>query len=247
MENIEFKLKPNGVPRLSNKEIDEIAENIILDYNPMIINNPQLLDVDHFVTKYLGINQDYQYLTHDGRIWGMLVFNDTSKVPIYDPTTLRAEYIYEKEGTMLIDNNLLEETKEDQYRSTVMHEAGHWIFHKQAFAEKNTPEPLLQCRNMDIFYGKKDKGSKKMMNDSEWMEHHAKYFSASILMPKAAIQAFCNNEERKERIFRKFKGYENDVLICEVSKTFNVSSISASIRIQQLGLCYQSALFQIGY
>ena len=64
------------------------------------------MDIEGFIEFYLGMTPDYQYLSHNGVYLGMTVFNDTNKVPVYDPATNRAEYISAKARTVIIDNRL---------------------------------------------------------------------------------------------------------------------------------------------
>ena len=104
-----FRVKKNGVPILSKEEIDGIGERYVQDFCPEVLSHPAPVDIESFVENYLGITPDYQYLSHNGIYLGMTVFNDTNKVPVYDPRTGRAEYISAKARTIIIDNRLLEE------------------------------------------------------------------------------------------------------------------------------------------
>jgi len=246
-----FRTNKKGVPILKNEEIDDIAEHVLRDYNEQLLNNPARIDLDKFVSKHLDLEQDFQYLTHNGTIWGMMIFNNTNKVPVFDVDTCRAEYISARKGTILVYNRLLEEDKEVQYRSTVAHEAGHWVLHSGVFAEdenqlsifdylgeQQRTEPIIQCRNMDISYSDKE-AYKGLKTDEEWMEHQAKYFSAAFLMPKSTMNTFCNDLERRCRIIMDYKGFENNALTKMVAEYFNVSFSSAAIRIKQLHLNFR--------
>ena len=121
-------------PVLSRKEIDIIGENLVSDFNPDAMQTPQEIDIDLFVQDYLGADQDFQYLSHCGVYLGMTVFNDTDKVPVYDPIQNRAEYISAGANTIIIDRTLLEENQEHRYRFTMGHEASHVFLHTPYFA-----------------------------------------------------------------------------------------------------------------
>ena len=112
----EIVRKRSGAPVLSRKEIDIIGENLVSDFNPDVMHTPQEIDIDLFVQDYLGADQDFQYLSHCGVYLGMTVFNDTDKVPVYDPIQNRAEYISARANTIIIDRTLLEENQEHRYR-----------------------------------------------------------------------------------------------------------------------------------
>ena len=81
----EIKRKRSGAPVLSRKEIDVIGQNIVGDFMPEALKSPQEIDIDLLAQDYLGMDQDFQYLSHCGVYLGMTVFNDTDKVPVYDP------------------------------------------------------------------------------------------------------------------------------------------------------------------
>lgn len=86
------------------------------------LRTPQEIDIDLFVQDYLGMEQDFQYLSHCGLYLGMTVFNETDKIPVYNPAKYCAEYISTKAKTVIIDNSLLEENQEHRYRFTMGHE-----------------------------------------------------------------------------------------------------------------------------
>ena len=88
-----LRVKNNGVPILSKAEIDAIGERFVRDFQPEVLTNPSPVDIEGFIEFYLGMTPDYQYLSHNGVYLGMTVFNDTNKVPVFDPATNRAEYI----------------------------------------------------------------------------------------------------------------------------------------------------------
>ena len=124
---------------LSRKEIDVIGQNIVGDFMPEALKSPQEIDIDLLAQDYLGMDQDFQYLSHCGVYLGMTVFNDTDKVPVYDPQNNCADYISAKAHTVIIDKTLLEENQEHRYRFTMGHEAGHEFLHKEYFAYDPVP------------------------------------------------------------------------------------------------------------
>lgn len=87
----EIRRKKSGAPVLSRNEIDVIGENLVSEFNPEAMVTPQEVDIDLFAQDYLGMEQDFQYLSHCGVYLGMTVFNDTDKVPIYDPLKKQAD------------------------------------------------------------------------------------------------------------------------------------------------------------
>ena len=106
MIQLDFRRKKNGVPILSKKDIEDIAEVIIQDYKPKILDEPCSLDIELFSESYTELEMDYQDLTHAQSILGMVVFNDC-RIPVYDAEKEKAKRIMVHEGTILIDNSLL--------------------------------------------------------------------------------------------------------------------------------------------
>ena len=237
-----FRTNSSGLPIVRDKEIDIIVEQLLTQYKPELLTNPVALDVDEFALFFLKLNQHFEYLSNCGCIWGMMIFNNTYKVPVYVPELKQADYISAKEGTIIIDNTLLEDKTEYRYRSTMTHECGHWIFHQDMFRVNEHQinlfsemvETTIPCRGVDIDSNRFEK--RAFITSHDWMEHQAKYFSAATLMPKRAMELICN--EFRYEFERRYQDIEtiNEQLAREVSSIFNVSPRSAQIRIKQLGL-----------
>lgn len=230
-----YRKKKNGVPILSKAEIEIIAERLIEDFCPEAMKNPMEIDVDSFVLNYLGMKQDFQYLSHNGIYLGMIIFNDTNKVPIYKPETNTAEYIKAKARTVIIDNNLLEEEQEHRYRYTMGHEGSHDVLHKGYFSYNSNQlslfesigEAFIQCRAVSI------NGNFKPVdkwNDRDSMEWQANYLSSALLMPKKMVHKLINSLPKRNDIFKEA------TFVHEVVKTFNVSWQAAEIRLSNLGI-----------
>ncbi|MDE6943538.1 MAG: hypothetical protein K2P66_03845, partial [Lachnospiraceae bacterium] len=188
--------KKSGAPVLSRKEIDVIGENLVGDFMPGALETPQEIDIDSFAQNYLGMDQDFQYLSHCGVYLGMTVFNDTDKVPVYDPQHDRADYISAKAHTVIIDKTLLAENQEHRYRFTMGHEASHEFLHKEYFAYDpdqmtifdyigEAPIPMVQCR---IDTKKMDAKNPEIWTDKDWMEWQANALSSAILMPVSMVR-----------------------------------------------------------
>lgn len=245
MYNPVIRRKKTGVPIISRKEIDIIGERLVMDFNPDALVTPQEIDIDLFVQDYLGMEQDYQYLSHCGVYLGMTVFNDTDKVPVYDPVNKRADYISAKAHTVIIDNTLLEENQEHRYRFTMGHEASHDFLHTAYFGydpnqmtladfmNMDRPEPMLQCR---IDTKKLNTKQSVTWGDREWMEWQANALSSAILMPKSMVDMIVRDIKSKG-IQRPAIHY---IMAEKVSNVFNVSFEAATYRLKQLGYIPQA-------
>ena len=215
-----LRVKNNGVPILSKAEIDAIGERFVQDFQPEVLTNPSPVDIEGFIEFYLGMTPDYQYLSHNGVYLGMTVFNDTNKVPVFDPATNRAEYISAKARTVIIDNRLLDESQRHRYRFTLGHEGGHDIFHSGYFSynpdqvsifDDELIAPMIQCR---VDNGMTNKSDTRKWDDHDWMEWQANHLSAAVLMPKTPSMG---------------------MFIAQVSAVFDVSIQAATNRLKDLG------------
>ena len=244
MYNPKFRTKLNGVPILSKIEIDNIAQRCLEEFSPEVLDTPQPVDEDRFLTDYLGLTQDFKYLSNCGIYLGMIVFEDSRKIIIYDEFSKKADYITAKQGTVIIDSSLLEDGQEARYRFTAMHEAGHWILHRRLFMNKTKHISLfnddqnvnIQCRTATI-EGRYNDGF--TWNDEAAMEWQANYFSGAVLMPRTMVKKHCEDDELKEYLsFMSFGNTTvyNDLLIRRTAEKFNVSRKAAEVRLRCLGI-----------
>ncbi len=244
-----YRTGRNGVPILGKNEIDEIAENFIRDFCPGAMRTPMKIDIDSFAQNYLGLKQDFQYLSHNGVYLGMTVFNDTDKVVIFNPETWEADYISVEARTIIIDNNLLEENQEHRYRYTMGHECGHDIYHTQYFGYApdqmsflEEREPMIRCRIVNT------NGNKKpaVWDDKSTMEWQANYMSSALLMPKSMVNKIVKEEDMlRNKVFRSLNLSSDELTIIRISRTFNVSEEAARYRLQGLGLIENNSQFSI--
>lgn len=239
-----YYISKSGVPILSKESIDYIAERFLEDFCPEALKEPREIDIESFAFNYLKLEQDFQYLSHCGIYLGMMVFKDTDKLAVYNPDKNRAEYIEAREGTIIIDNSLLEESQECRYRFTVGHEAGHWIFHrlffqrdmKQASSFLRPAQAVVQCRAASL------EGKMKhfdQWNDSDRMEWQANYMSSALFMPKSIVVDSYNRcyfREDMERENDCDAPYYREMYTNSMAGFFNVSRQAAEIRLKSLGL-----------
>ena len=186
---------------------------------------------------YLGMTPDFQYLSHNGIYLGMTVFNDTDKVPIYDPLNNRAEYIHADANTVIIDRRLIEDSRQEhRCRFTEGHECGHGIWHAQyfyrdpnqlSFLEPSTA-PLVQCRT-DL--GKtQQRVNPKYWSDKERMEWQANAMSSALLMPRPSVRRLFETNGHTGSRSKQIANTINS-LVSEC----NVSGEAALYRLSDLG------------
>ena len=227
----ELTKKSTGVPVLSKNEIDSIGERLVTDFCAAALEQPAAVNIDLFAQSYLGLKQDFQYLSHNGIYLGMMVFHDTNKIPVYDPAANRAEYISAGANTVIIDKGLLDESQEHRYRFTMGHEAAHGILHSEYYRYKILSDtgytPMVQCR---VDSTKITNRHISLWTDSDWMEWQANRLSSAILMPACMIRQLTADDPEDPSVFRAA------CWVKKVCRTFNVSVQAAEIRLRELGL-----------
>ena len=239
-----FRMDKCRVPILSKTDIDSLGEAYIRDFSPKVLDDPSPVDIDRFACYYLGLTQDFAWLSNDGRYLGMTVFNDTNRVIVYLPEKNEADYMSVRAGTVIIDNTLLEEGKEGRYRFTMGHETGHSIFHSAYYAYDpnqlsmfDTPAaPMVQCR-VDGTHNLRQKAP-KLWTPSERMEWQANRMASALLMPRSAVHKLVRSLPME-------KGIDHDIAaILAVSDTFNVSNEAAQYRLLDFELIRSTAPVQ---
>lgn len=199
-----------GVPYLTHDDIEAIGEYAIEQYKPVLLKEPQPTDIEDFLENFLHLNIDYKFLSHNGSILGMMVFENTDKVPIFDPDTQRAEYLEVSKDTVIIDARLLDD--EHSLRFTGSHEGSHKILHQTVYMK-----PAIQCRKMKKWDG-------ELWPMERTVEFQANSLGAVLLMPKKAVEILMG------RVSNNIA-----VQILSMRDTFNVSISAAFYRLKDLG------------
>ena len=229
-----FETKPNGVPLLSNRDIELDAIAILKDFSPGLLTNPGPVDIERFVESYLGLNLDFNWLSSNQSVLGRMVFYDTI-IPVYDPSIKAAEDFPVNANTMIIDNSLVD--IEVLLRSTMAHECGHAIYHCSYFGRKTATVQTAACTARDI---RIQNNANQLTTDHDWLEHHARYFSAAFLMPYPAVRIVCREyAEYLDLWYKKEPKLYNHLMAHQVASVFKVSVAAAKIRLHQLHLNFQ--------
>lgn len=230
----ELKYKANGVPIISNKELDQIGERMAIDFDPSLMLDPHPIDIDRFIENYLGLQLDYMYLSHCGVYLGTMVFQTTDHLPVYSPEKNRAEYAHADAGTVIIDSSLERDDQEHRYRFTAAHEGSHGILHPNYFlnsiGSEDRDETGIYVRCRADFRTCRQRGLLLPMTDDERVEQQANRLSAAILMPQNSVKLLFARDPYNRK--------ESWVLAAlnRMSEVFNVSAEAAFYRLKALEL-----------
>ena len=227
-----FDTKPDGVPLLSDRDIERDAAALIRDFNPSLLSDPAPVDIERFAESYLQLSIDFNWLSHNQTLLGRMVFCDTI-IPVYDPYAKRAEDFPIHAHTMIIDNSLIE--KEALLRSTIAHECGHAIYHRSYYGRQKTQTAACTVSDISI-----QTDAHQLTTDLDWLEHHAKRFSAAILMPYPAVRRVCRRyADHLQLWYRNEPQLCNRLIVNRLASIFKVSCTTAQIRMHQLHLDFQ--------
>lgn len=246
LRNLSFRRKANGVPILSKSDMEDIAVSILGDYKSILLKDPMAMDIEHFIECYANLLLDYQDLTHDQSILGMTVFND-GYVPVYDIEKNKAKRLSVDEGTIIIDNFLLNPEQQRRGRFTLAHEVSHWILHRHIYLENKNQISLfdteaktsfIRCRSIDVENNKK----RDLATDDDWMEWHADYLASTLLMPRRPFAEVALSKLKEigiNKVYQMGTDFDTDVALSvipyEIGEIFDVSATAANIRLKGLG------------
>ena len=191
-----LKMAKRGVPVLSKEEIEAHATKVISDYDITLLNEPRAVPIEDIIERYLKLDMDYKTLSKDSTILGMTVFIN-GYLDVYNKELGTEEKIKVSKGTIIIDNNLIEDEKFlHRYRFTCSHEASHWILHRSKYDREiegqisllgDYPQDIgVKCLNRSIesAFGYKET---RLKDDNDWLEWQADYMGASLLLPKPPL------------------------------------------------------------
>lgn len=259
---LQYRRMDSGLPILSKKEIDILAEALVYDFCPERMKEPGPIDIDLFCESYMGLNQEFFYLSHCGLYLGMMVFADT-QIPVYNPETGEAEYVFVKGDSVLIDNSLadssismkldniknnkimsfrqkqMEKDRLLQKKKSTEHRYRFTLAHEaagHAVLHKEYFDKIKSNQAMvrcRISEPRKEKDI-RAYTDVDWMEIQADHMAASFLMPARMVNEYIFRI--KDQLEKMWESYRYYYMVMHISEVFNVSIDAAKIRLKELGL-----------
>ena len=228
------RLDANGIPHLSKSQLETYGERVLRDFSPHVLLGPQPTDVDRLITEYMGFNFEYQYLSHNQVYLGITVFDDTDRLPIYNPELHQAEFLSVKKNTIIIEGTLADNSNLiHRERFTEGHEASHGLIHPEYYQRK------VQIASLHDYYGSNyakpafpdlsgvDTDGKRLKGET-WLEWQANYLASVLLMPRSSVRRLRNSIEPKGSPFWHRE------LITTMVEVFNVSEEAARVRLISL-------------
>lgn len=225
-----------GLYWLSKFDIEEEIEAHLEKYDPDLLVTPKALDIEDFTENYLKLNLEYHKLCKDESVYGAFAFSRGS-VNIYDNDECRQIYVNEK--TVIIDP-MIERIGEGILRFTIGHEDGHYLL--QYELKNNHPVSMEKTQSdhfAEVAHHSAYKGRRLLTTRNDWAEWQANYASSCLLMNRKAVLKLIENTlghpvVYKGGFLRELGPLTRILLREEISRTFNVSSTAARIRLEEI-------------
>ena len=221
------------VPYIKAEEYDDVASKILsyLGYTKNI-TEPTKLNV-YEVANRAGLKVINKSITKDLSVFGELVLEDAT-LDFYD--IQKDKYVRENVtgNTIVCDERALFEFNKGNINNTIIHEIIHWALHRKAFYLQKLFDKEIKKISCRIL-GSKIK--EEIEEDKKWMERQANSITPRILMPKKAFVKKAD-ELIKKQMYEKGTSLMVDVIqdvIDELAEFFNVSKISAKLRLIETG------------
>jgi Zn-dependent peptidase ImmA (M78 family) len=189
--------KKDNTPILRDTEIDELAEMLLADYKPQLLKQPAPINYLHFLESYLGANIEFMDIYYENKpIWGATSFNDAENLKVFDRESRCTRSRKLTKRTIVIDNYVMQESREGLALFTGLHEGGHLWLHPGVYkspvcngqlsilGDESRLRPIVCCRRNNIeSFGRK----MKLVTSEDFREHQADYFASAIAMPKSTF------------------------------------------------------------
>jgi len=229
--------KESGIPKLRDSTIEKKALQLIEKYSPDFLTIPRELTVLDLLD-YLKNNYRLKFSLED--------LGHKNGQKILGQTLIR-------ENTILLTKDYFDLPKHIQL-TIAAHEIGHWKLHRGEKIRIPSDSKESECSPLEVLIDYADEGTyidvvgpkKKLKTPIDWVEHQAKVFASTLLMPpKAFLRALESAQGKLELPHRDHKIYLNKEAYShrDMMKTFEimqgffgVSITAIRIRAEKMGL-----------
>lgn len=248
MISVDCKRDDDGVPVIGKKDLNHLAEEVLNDFNPLILKEPKPTDIDAIAEFYLGACIECRTLTQEQKVLGATVFDD-GVITVYDRTYGYIP-IRVSSKTILIEQGVQNTKYTGRQRFTLAHEAmGHLLLHQDVKCLGKTANRLVSgfegrtilCRPDEVL--RRHSGPMTKLERLEWQ---ADYMAAAGLMPETTFRmavelvarqhGYMNVGSGKKLFFvhLSFDLLLRQDLVFRLSRIFEVSQQAAWFRFSEL-------------
>lgn len=197
------KFTKDGGVYLSYNQIEKLTEEILTDYKPQILKDPQPVEYDDFLECYLEVNVDYQHIYTtglQGDILGCTLFS-RQQLPVFDREHMCKSFRTYDPITIVLDCSLTDGSRKVQENITGLHEGGHVWLHGSFFMEAVGQMKINDVMSERICCRKDCMEAIEQMRCSDaemWREWQATTFAVTLALPRQSL------EISVPEIFRKY-------------------------------------------
>lgn len=230
-----IQYKENGIPVLSQRMINAIAERIVKELMPRNFErHPDATDLKKLFSFLEGWHYAGKYLSKSGNLLGLASFQGGELI-ITDMTREFSERLIIPPDTILVERALYAPEFEHVFRFTFAHEMGHALFHRRFCAIAGNMKAYAEQGSIDAIQDTEErfrrKNTDRLQSERDWLEWQANAFASAVLMPWSLI---------KEVSTKVLPSSGADLvslneLLVTVSDVFKVSLTASWYRLKELG------------
>jgi len=218
--NLNYPQNYYGRYILNTSQIEEIAKMFLQKYMPSALSKIEPVDISSFAEDGLSLTIVNGCIKEHSSILGAMVFADIK----------RPDNVVIPTGTILTNPNLQSFSNRLRLIFTIAHETAHWILHRsyfspgnQSYSYRKQGQLYVACRTIGI-----EMKRSLLKTNGDFIEWQANALAAALLMPIATFRYTANHLSDKNGIITVNA-------IEEIADIFQVSKITAKIRLKQLG------------
>jgi hypothetical protein len=142
----------HGTPILFDREIDEYAQTILADYRPELLQEPGIINFQHFLESYLDLQIDFHDIYSEDPnhpILALTAFR-SGTIKVFDRESQSVQQIHVPGRTVIIDNAVMEPGREGLALFSGMHEGGHVMMHWPVYTGEVQSLVVCCCRGPNL-------------------------------------------------------------------------------------------------
>jgi len=216
----------------SYREIDEVAEGLIRQFNTQFQTNCEYVDIERFVTEFLGCRIRYENMAEADR--SKMAFLADGKTPLHILENGKRITVIFPEKTIVLDRFYQRSGEECKKRFAIAHEAGHIIMDK-----------LCGMPVVAAFQTEFDKEREYSIPELKEMlsinERYANNMASALLMPRTKVIEVMKRTTSKERLpvyGDNVIAIEDKIIIEKMAMSLKVSFSAMFLCLKQLELTY---------
>ena len=214
----------------TNDEIEELAEAMIRQYLGKQKNTPLRVDIDDFVTSYLGLPVEYRTFAEEDA--GKIGFISDGITPLRTMSRAGPVQCLFPLGTVVLEKYLLTPREDARRRFTLAHEAGHFILDRT----------LTQASFHREYDRERAYSPQELRELLSFRETQVDRLGAAILMPRYMVQNVVCRFAGREAISiygDSLLRLEDKLLVRKMADAMGVSFTAFLIRLKELHLLEQ--------